>query len=97
MCLSGLATHESIENASERLEMALNRILRLIIVGFTKRILACQRISCSDRGSNPLRSTISGSELEVAHLTGIKHAKAELRVCEEKKSFKVYPTDSATF
>ena len=38
MCLSGLATHESIENASERPEMALNRILRLIIVEFTKRI-----------------------------------------------------------
>ena len=49
------------------------------------------------RGSNPRNPTISGSELEVAYLTGIKHAKAELRVCEEKKSFKVYLPDSATF
>lgn len=74
---------------------SINFILNLSTTG--RKILARPRISRSDGGSIPPRSTISGSELEVAYLTGIKHAKAELRVCEEKKSFKVYPPDSATF
>ena len=61
-----------------------------------KNLSVCE-VRCSDGGSTPPKSTISGSELEVAYLTGIKHAKAELRVCKEKKSFKVYQPDSATF
>jgi hypothetical protein len=40
ICLSGIATHESIENASERLKMALNRMFWLISNTFTTRNLS---------------------------------------------------------
>ena len=43
--LSGIATHKSVENASERLKMALNRMFWPIITTFTIEISACEEIS----------------------------------------------------
>ena len=57
ICLSGIATHESVENASERLKMALNRMFWLISNTFTTRNLSMWRDKQLDRGSTPLSST----------------------------------------
>lgn len=43
ICLSGIATHESVENATERLKMALNRMFWLISNTFTIRNLSVSR------------------------------------------------------
>ena len=55
ICLSGIATHESIENASERLKMALNRMFWLISTTFTTRNLSVSEKKLFGRGFESLQ------------------------------------------